>query len=220
MEIEKVVHEEFAKLVESDFIRTQIKETLEKTMKEAIRNTLQSYSDFGKEMEKKVKEALGLGGLGFSLPEYNQLVSTWVMEIVNRQIVDIGKAQIEANLKEFFHPLEKSEWKISEIIERFKSGMDDDGERGEITFISDSGHSDGYTDYYFDKESGKEKYRCAYRLRVNKDGVWCAQIDDKDATKMKSPLLYGFDSFMFQLFATKAKVIDDSDYVETGYGEY
>jgi len=221
MDIEKVVAEEFAKIVETDFIRDQIKEQLEKTVKESIINSIRSYSDFGKELDKKVKEALKLGSMDISLPEYNQFVCTWVMEIVNRQIVDIGKAQIEANLKEFFQPLEKSEWKISEIIEKFKKGMEDDGESGEITFIAEPSNScKGYVHYYFDSDSGKERYRCEYQLDINENGVYAAKIKDEKTEEMKMPTLFGFDSFMFQLFATKAKIIDDSDSVETGYGDY
>lgn len=219
MEIENVVNEEFAKIVESGFIQTQVREQLERTIKDSIRNTLQSYSDFGKELDKKVKEACGMGNLRLSLPEYNQLISTWVLEIVNRELVSVGKAQIEENLKAFFRPLEKTEWKISEIIEKFKHGMDDDGESGEITFICEEQEHDDYVDYYFDKDEGTGKYNCSYRLRTNKDGVWAAQIGGSEAGKMKTPCLFGFDSFMFQLFALKAKVINDSDYVATEYGE-
>lgn len=218
VEIEKVVQDKFAEIVSSGFVEEQIKKHLEQTVASAISDCLKSYSDFGKNLEKKMKEALGLGNMNFSLPEYNQLVTTWVLDLVNRQIVDIGKAQIEVNLKKFFNPLEKSEWKISEIIEKFKDGLSEDGESGEITFISEPGAVKRYRRYYFDEDSLKDSYRCAYSIATNEDGVYAAKINDKEAAGLKSPTLYNFDSFMFQLFATKAKIIDDSGSVETYYG--
>lgn len=220
MELEKVVADKFAEITASGFIEAQIKSAIEKTVKETIESCLRSYSDTGKLIEEKMKKALSLGATDWSLPEYNQLVATWVMDMVNKTLIVEGKAQIEKNLIEFFKPLEKNEWNISEIIEKFREDLSEDGEHGEITFLVKVDNTPReYVDFYFDKEEGKDRFECRYSLRVNKSGIWAANIDGDEAGKMKSPCLYGFDSFLFQLFATKAKVIDDSDCVETYYGE-
>ena len=218
MEIEKIVEEQFGKVVQSGFIEEQIKKQLQDTLQSAISNSLRSYSDFGKEIESKIKEALGLGKLDFSLPEYNQLVCNWVKEMVQASVIKSGKEQIEKNLSEFFKPLEKTEWKISEIIEKFIEHLIDDGESGEIAFFCEDGRGDGYTDYYFDENNKTSKYSCTYKLRVNKKGVWAATTNENECSKMKTPFLYGFDSFMFLLFSTNANIINDSENVVTEYG--
>ena len=220
MDIEKVVEQKFGEIVSSGFIEEQVKKHLEATITSTVSDCLRSYSDFGKSLGNSLKEALGLGEMRFDLPSYNQLVLAWVKEIVNRSIIEVGKAQIEERLEEFFKPLKKSEWKISEIIDKFTEGMEEDGESGEITFIrEESSATSGYVYYYFDKEYGTSKHICGYCISVDEEKrIWNVRIDGDDSEKMKAPVLYGFDAFMFQLFATKARVIDDSDSVCTSYG--
>jgi len=221
MELEKIIEQQFGEIVKSGFIENTIGKQLEKTIESIVYDCISKYSDFGKEVEKQVKQALSLGNMKLDLPSYNQLVLTWITDIINNTIISTGKEQIEKNLKKFFKPLEKSEYKISEIISAFIEDVDRHEESGEITFQrSESNVSDGYIDYYFDKESNTNKYSCTYQLSINNDGLWNVKIDECEAKKIKTPLLYGFDSFLFQLYAAKVKIIDDYEYVETSYGNY
>lgn len=221
MELEKIIEEQFSKITKSGFIEKTIQEQLKKTIESIISDCMRSYSDFGKEVEKQVKKALSLGNIQLDLPSYSQLILTWITEIINNTIISTGKEQIEKNLKEFFKPLEKSEYKISEIISKFIEGLDSDGESGKITFKrNESDISNGYIDYYFDIESDKDKYSCDYCLRIKKNGLWCVKIDGYEVEKIKTPLFYGFDSFIFQLYAARVKIIDDYEDVETSYGYY
>lgn len=216
MEIEKIVKEQFKEIVKSGFVEEKIKETLKTTIKSIISDCLRNYSDFGKEVKEKIKQSLSIGNMDLELPEYNQLVCNWIIEIVNNTIISTSKEEIEKNIKKFFKPLEKSEYKISEIIKEF---MSDDGYSeppDDITFIrEESRNCEGYIDYYFDEDSNASKYSCKYRIGINKDGLWKLSISDTEANKMKTANLYGFDSFLFQLYASKIKIIDDYEDVET-----
>lgn len=221
MDLEKVVKEKFAEVVSSGFVEEQIKNMLQQTVKHAIEQSLKSYSDFGKTVEKAISEAINLKNLDF--PEYNQLVSNWVREIVDRSMISVGKAQIEANLKTFFQPLEKSEWKASEIAQQFIESLKEDspGDSGEIAFIIDTKNSsDICSDYwaiYMDEDRKKERFRCKYQIHINKTGVWRVEIDGSDSREMKSICLHGFEEFLFKLYATKAMIIDDDNNVETSW---
>lgn len=222
MEIEKVVESKFNEIIQSGFIEDKIKSALEKTISDSIDESLKSWSDFGKKIKSSIQEALKTGKLEITIPEYNQLVSNWIIDMVNKTIISDSKKQIEENIARFFKPLEKDEYKISEIIEEFKKSITDDGNEcsGKITFISDeSSVVAGYKDFYFDKESNKSKYACEYSFGIDDRGLWKMNIDGCDAVSARSPNLYGFDSFMFQLFASKVKIIDDSNNVVTGYGQ-
>lgn len=221
MNIENCVQEKFQEIVSSGFIEEQIKKALEKTVAESIEESLRSWSDFGKELKSKISEAVKIEKLELKLPEYNQLVCNWIIEMINDQLIADSRKQIEENIKKFFKPLEKDEYKISEIIEEFKKTIIDKDEycEGEITFIADkeSLNCKGYFDFYFDEEPNKGKYSCDYSFGINERGLWCMNIKGANVEKMKSPNLYNFDSFMFQLFASKVKIINDSDQVETRY---
>ena len=221
MEIEKIVEEKFSEIVKSGFIEDKIKESLKKTISDAIDESLKSWSDFGKELKSNIEKSLKIGKLNLALPEYNQLVSNWIIEMVNASIISDSKKQIEANIKKFFKPIEKDEYKISEIIEEFKNSIMEDSEdcSGEITFISDTSSKSlpNYKYFYFDKEPNKTKYLCDYSFGINENGLWKMSIKECNADKVKSPNFYGFESFMFQIYASKVKIIDDSESVDIEY---
>ena len=226
MDIEKIVNEKFSEIVSSGKIEKMILDVLEKSIKSIIDECLRAYGDFGDVIKKKIKESLKIGDMDLDFPSYNQLVCNWITEIVNKQIITTGKEQIQENIKKFFVPLEKSEYKISEIVEKFKKNIfkknifdESDGEQ-EITFIEQ--RSDyGYVHFYLGEKKKKEKYQCEIKIDIDKDGyIYNARIDGIDADKIKLKPLYGFDSFIFQLFAAKIKIINDSEYVDITYCPY
>jgi len=215
MEIEKIIQQQFGEIVESGFVEMKIRENLEKTIASIINDCLKSYSDFGKEVKEKVKQSLSIGNMDLKLPEYNQLVCNWITEMINTTLISTGKKQIEENIKKFFKPLEKSEYKISEIIEKFIDDLDE-SDCEDITFIRNKSDTvDGYIHYYFDKNSNIAQYSCDYQIWINKDGVWNVIIASEKASEMKTAVLYGFDSFLFQLYVCKVKIIDDYEDVVT-----
>lgn len=218
MEIEKVVQDKFAEIVGSGFIEEQVKKQLQETIKGAVEQSLRSYSDFGKSIEKALKESI-TGGK-FDFPDYNQLVSNWVMDIVNNTLISEGKAQITKNLEEFFKPLEKSEWLLSEIVSKYIEHIreNEDEESGELTIIVDKDKhhlTKEYWDVYLDSKPNKSKYNCNIALRINETGVWNVTLGSKSMDKDKFPLHYNFESFLFQLFSTKAKIINDERNCQT-----
>jgi len=221
MDIEKIVNEKFSEIVSSGKIEKMILDVLEKSIKSIIDECLRAYGDFGDVIKKKIKESLKIGDMDLDFPSYNQLVCNWITEIVNKQIITTGKEQIQENIKKFFVPLEKSEYKISEIVEKFKKNIFDesDGEQ-EITFIEQ--RSDyGYVHFYLGEKEKEEKYQCEIQIDIDKDGyIYNARIDGIDADKIKLKPLYGFDSFIFQLFAAKIKIINDNENVDITYCPY
>lgn len=224
MKIEKVVNEKFDEILKSGFIESKIKETLEKTVSYLIDESMQSYSDFGKTLKEKIKSAIKIDNLKLDLPDYNQLVSNWITEMVNNVIISDSKKQIEANIKKFFIPLKKSEYKITEIIEEFKKSFMDEynSHEGNITFIAadESSTCKGFFDFYFDEKPDRDQYQCDYSFGIHIDELWRMSLKGTDVNKMKYPNLYNFDSFMFQLYTSKVKIINDSDEVETYFSNY
>ena len=95
---------------------------------------------------------------------------------LNKSVVEFGIEPAREMIKDFVGSLEKKEWKLSEIIERYKEMEvipDDKHEEGEIAFIYEK--CDYGTIYVsFDEEKGKkvERYNCKYRLMIdNKTNV-------------------------------------------------
>jgi len=224
MDIQKEIESAATRLIESGKIEKTIEAVLEETIKQGITQALKSYSDFGKQIEEAIKKAVNISNVDF--PDYNKLVSTWVMDIANRSMIQVGKAQIEANLKEFFQPLEKDTWKASEIVEKFIKSIREDvpGDNGEITCIVETNENDSLTSLrkywaiYLDEDRNIQKYKCKIQIHIKEDGVWRVMIDGEDSREMKFPSIYGFKDFIFKLYSTKAKIINDEHNISTEYG--
>lgn len=218
MELEKAVEKSFGEIVESGMVEKIIKKQLEETIAGIIRDAVREYSDFGKSIKDKVNKALDLGEMKIDLPSYNQTITDWILEMINTEVMISAKAQIEGNIRKMIKPLEKSEWKISEIIEAYKAEVIEDAcgddVEGDITFeVKDDNR--GFIYYSFDKENGKTTYGCDYRIGTHQGKVFTVQIDGDDGKKMKSKPLVGFDSFIYQLYATQATIVNDADSVDT-----
>jgi hypothetical protein len=219
MDFEQTVKETMDELASNGFIKKTIKDQLEKTIKESVSNVIRSYGDFGKALDAKLVEALGVDFKSLELPNYNQLVSNWVRDIVDATLIAQGKDQMQKNLADFFKPLEKTEWKITEIVEAFrKSVLEEDMSNADenITFIIERERS--FTHFYFDEESGKEKYRCKHRVGLHEGHIFTVNVDGIEGKNVKFDNFYGFESFLFKLYAAKATIIDDGDDVDTYMG--
>lgn len=81
MDLTIAVHAALEKLIASGKIEEHIEATLAKTIGSTINDALSSYSDFGKQLSSKVKEALLLRE-DINLPAYNHAV----LQIVKKQV--------------------------------------------------------------------------------------------------------------------------------------
>jgi len=209
MEIEKIVNEKFLEIVQSGKIEKMIEEKLLSSIKSIVNDCLQSYGNFGTEIKKKIQESLQIGNMKLDFPSYNQLVCNWIMEIVDNQIIHTGKEQMQENIKKFFIPLNKSEYKLSEIVQAFKDSICVPSHNRIALFIDNSDY-DGYISLFLDEDPEKSKHSCEYYIRINKDGIWAAELEDANILKSKALMLHRFEAFIFKLYAAKVKIIDDS----------
>jgi len=221
MDIEQVVQSKMAEIVSSGFMDKIIEDQLKKTIKDVVDDALRSYSDFGKSLKEALAKALEVDFGHIDLPSYNQLVANWVKKIVNAAIITQGKAQIQENLKDFFKPLEKDTWRVTEIVEEFIKSIQEDDDRRErdgenITFIAEA--SGSFSHFYLDADGNKEKYRCKHRFGIHDGKIFNVNIDGVDAGTARFDRFYDFEGFLFKLYAAKATIIDDSGDVETYIG--
>jgi hypothetical protein len=216
VDLEQVVQQQMKSIVASGKIEKLIGETLEKTIKSIIDDSLRQYSPFGKDLQKKLDASFRLGDC--SIPEYNAVMCGWITETLNRHINNEAlKNQVLPQIEELFKPYDKKEIKVSEIVEKFKESVVLPENKNRVYFeLTRSTHGDGWFDLYLDEdESKKSKYDCAYQIRCKKDGIWHVAIEGVSVTDMRYPHFVGFDKFIFQLMTCKVVVINDEDKVDT-----
>lgn len=219
MDIQNVVNEQLDLMIKDGKVEAIVRQHLEKTMNDVVSDLLRSYSDFGKKLKEEISKALEIDFTNIKAVDYNHIILTIVKECLDNQLEESVKQPIQEQIKSYLGGLEKKEWKLSEIIDKFiKEEMSDSEQSGEITLhVEETNY--GSTHIYFDEEKGKRTYECEYELSLSKEGVPYSFQAGKyhphhGDLRLKS--LHGtFDKFFFRLYAQQVKIEVDEHACET-----
>lgn len=233
-ELQNAVSNAFANIVASGAIEKAIEEKLTKTITSIVEEELRSYSDFGKALSHQVKTALQVDFSNLGLPGYNDLILKVIRAQVAHQADTSIAMHVEKQLAELLAPA-PTEIKLSELVEEFITFANDDlgcscDKPDQITLIVEDGTDGGrYTslrNFYhisFDKNPGKDKYECDFRIDVNDGKVYNVTLNKRDPSKsiFIGPI-YGFARRVYQLYAAGTNLIidGDADSINTYYPGY
>ena len=223
MDIEKIMHEEIKKVVESGIIEEKIQSILTNSIESIIDSAVGRWSDFGKALTEKLSKSLAFDVSDISIPEYSSKILTYVTNEVDLQLKNNTEKILKERIQEFFKPLEKDEYAVTEIVEAYKDDLkwslvddyDNVPEDHEFTaFVEKSSHDNEYFDLYLDREAGKSRYRCAIMIRCNSEGIWHIRKDGDELHRARTEVLNKFERYLFMMFSQKVKIIDDGEKVD------
>ncbi|PZT51988.1 hypothetical protein [Paenibacillus silvae] len=220
MNLNNMVNDAMQSIKEEGIVEQIVRKKIEKTLESIVDDVFSSYSEFGKSLKEAVKENLNVDISRLDLPSYNTLVLQVVKEkldvITHTQGVEKLKHQMDELLADV-----KPEYKLSELIEKWKESESEYEERDGEEFslhIGDSSYSSTWV--HLDPEPDTEKYQCRYAMLVRDDAtVSCLKIDDKEINAKK--IMYGLDGpgkDLFKIYAHGSKLLIDKDQVDLYYG--
>ena len=228
MNLEKTVEQELKKIVDSGDLEKLIQENIKETIAKITRQSLSSYSAFGKDLEEKISKSFCLDLSRITIQEYNTMMLSYITDEIDFYMKSEMKNIIAERIKKFFQPLEKKEYNISEIVEEFKDyakqkkaielGEDYLREGFDITchVLTDHsvGYDDNYIDLYLDIKADKRKYACEWGIRMKKnEGFWHIDTPDGELHKARNKIMGGFEKLLFQMYSQRVNIIcDKSDY--------
>lgn len=230
MDLQAKINEKFAELIEEGYVDKIVKEALQSTVKDIVQSSVRSYSSFGKELEKHIQDGMAVNLSRLSLAHYNDVVLRIVQEELDSTVAESATALIKERVQKSLGMLEKQNWKLSEIISKFKESLYGEHEE-ELGFHVEESQYGGGHHIYFDehsKEDGglysssrktKAYHKFDYKMHLDKEGkIYNFSIDGArpDFTKETSN---GFDSFFFKLYAFDAIVEVDEDECEISWEE-
>ncbi|MFK7692875.1 hypothetical protein [Paenibacillus sp. HJGM_3] len=229
MDLNVAVNEALTELVADGTVKGMVRKTLEKAIKEIVDETFGGYrSTFKKELQAHIEKSLAVDLDNLTIPGYNVLVIESIKETLDNVVQTEGINRIREDMIKLLSPLEKSEWKLSEIIEKMKAEANEDDEKwgSRITFEYDDNFS-AWSYVYIHPDEGEHKYSCDYHFRIE----WFDEKDHSKGGRMIGPKIkeqeldkknilrgfHGFDDFLFRLYATGATIIADVDHVDVYY---
>lgn len=217
MDIQVIVQQQLEKIIKEGKLEDIVRDKIEKTAEEVVQDLVRSYSDFGKGLKEEINKAFKIDFEKISAVDYNHIVVTIVKEHLDKRLLESVKGPIAKEIDEYLGPLEKKEWKLSEIIEKFKQDeIEDRNDGGEISLHVEKS-SYGSTHISFDKEDGKRRYDCEFEMSLNtKTGVaysFRAGKYNPHNGDLRTASLHGsFEKFLFRLYAQRVSItVDDCD---------
>ena len=106
-ELNELIIARMNNMTETGAIEKLIDAQLQESVKEILRNSLRSYSDFGKAVTEKLESSLSGAVSKVSFPEYNHFISTAVVDCVSAHMSEQVVAGIQEQLKEILQPVPK-----------------------------------------------------------------------------------------------------------------
>lgn len=225
--MEKLINDKIKELTDNGKLDEIATKQATKFLEGIMSDALCSYGDVAKAYKAKLTAKLLEGFENFDFIKYSKSLTDLIEAELNKSIIEFGIAPAKQMIQSFVGNLEKKEWKLSEIINKFKENEvipDEHGQSGEIAFIYEV--SDYGTIYIgFDKETKdkNKRYQCDYHLMIDKkDGkLYPPHIEGKPIHPItEGGGLYGFDLFLFKLYAMNCTIICDPDNVETEWDTY
>ena len=215
MNIEEVVTQAAAKVVQSGKISEAIEQVIEKTVVSTITNQLERYSDFGKAIDEAVKQSVKFKA--DELPSYNDLIVKCVRNAVQRNSERMIAEQVEKQVEQLFAPPPES-CTLTSIIEEFveKHRSEGDcvcyGDSEAKVELRDSSRGFRYVHLY--ESSSDREASIQIGLHKTKDGeeVFSLRFKSVDVEKeMFVDNLYGLERKLFQMKAERCKIeVDDA----------
>ena len=220
MQLESVFQAAFANVVASGQIEKHFEEVLAKTIKSVIEDKLRSYSDFRKEIEKKVAEALQIGDL--TLPIYGERVAQLIRHITDQQIESTFKQSLATRLEELLVGAPR-EITLSKLCEEFSGKFDpheNHGLRWSLHFVPTHPRCDSLRHLWtlcIDEDEDVDATKCEIQLKLKKeskseeryafDGLVLGR-SDVDKSLFFGPE-YEFSRRCWQMYAAKTVLVFD-----------
>lgn len=194
-------------MTESGAIQQLIDKQLEDSVKEILKDSLRSYSDFGKAVKEKLSESLAGAVEKVTFPEYNKFISDAVVECVSSHMGAEVVAGIQEQLKEILQPVPK-QIGGTEFLNRLGSFFD---------FESNCVESDD--GLYISPEWNMNDDETAIYMKINgefkvsfydhkKNGSWyIGYIEDDSERHITADLggathTYGVIGYLYKLYCT------------------
>lgn len=219
--MEKLILKKFDELTKTGELDKIVTKRVESFIDDVVRDSLSNYGDVNKLFKEQLNSKLKEGFEKMDFVQYSKTLIDLVESELNKSVIEIGIAPIKEMINRFTGSLEKKEWKLSEIIQKYideEVMSEEEGESGEIAFVYEvSQYGSIFVGFDESIKNRNHLYLCKYRLMINKESkkLYSPTVERKLLHPVTEVGLRGFDLFLFKLYATDCTIDCDFDNVET-----
>lgn len=219
MDIKELIKNSIQNMDIEKIITEKTQEVIKETLESIIKDTFKSWSDFGKELQNKMSEELKINLSEIKLDEYNNVIISLLEQNLKENSTNnlYLKNKIDNLIKEISETDVKKEYKLSEIINLYKSEYEEkaqeDGYEKMYLKVKESSISDLIWIFINNKCEIDDEYgsdiQFGYNIRTDK--IISLNIENKkyDSKSIYKNRLYGTDKLLYQMFLLGSKIIID-----------
>jgi hypothetical protein len=223
LELVQAVNESLGELISGNVIKEIITKQLESTITEIVKDSMRSYSDFGKTIKEKINSVVCLAASNVELPEYTKFVSGVVLEQFDKVLHEQSKAQlrelITGELGEIPAGIMTARQLSEKIQESFKSDEyederniqveleeNDDCSAIYIKVIDDDKSEEIKISLYNHRTEGSKNFYIGYI----ESGGWSSRKTSVSERSFNTHCMDEIEQFLFRLYCAQT-LIDMTD---------
>ena len=221
MDLVKLITDKIQQIEQTGKLDKIVEKYAVECLEDIVKDSFKWDGEAKKAIKKELNSKLGVNLENIKIPQYQKLVSTIVENQLNKTIVPDLQHQIEKSIDNITGVLEKKDWKLSEIIEKFietidksyDGGMDEHQETCSL-FVSSDGK---FQHVYFNAENVEKEHQCSNRLFIYDGKLSSVMVDEKTFSPLTANSMHGFEAFMFQLYCNGVTIEIDENWCELEY---
>lgn len=128
-DIAELANRALAKALQPEAVQEIVEKQITETVRSAIKDATRSFSPFGRDLEKKIAEAISLKNL--DLPSYNAIIAGMVQQAVEGNMAELIQGRLSKDIDEMLKVAPRS-IKLSEIVDEMRKSHEEDGAYGEV----------------------------------------------------------------------------------------
>jgi hypothetical protein len=232
LELVQAVNESLGELISGDVIKEIITKQLESTITEIVRDSMKSYSDFGKTIKDKINSVVCLAASNVELPEYTKFVSGVVLEQFDKVLQEQSKTQLNELIISELGVLPSGVMTARQLAEKIKSTFESDEYEEERTVeveIEGQGTSGIYIEIKDEERSEEikislynhsQKNTSNYYIGYLDTGGWTSRNTRTSERSLNTHCMDEIEKFLFRLYCAQTKIdmSDTSDFEDFNVG--
>lgn len=210
--LQKVFEEVLQEKIKSGELVKKAEAYIDKMIEDVLQDQTRKYSDFGKVIEQKLKEALGYAVSEFSFQDYSLLLANNIKTSLNKYYSEEALKLMESRVDELLRPANLEEKTIAGILKAYVYSCRYNEEP--IHYYIEDERSSFVMLYLGEKSiSCHNKYQTAthwigfYRKgKENTGEVYTIKANNRDIAKDRLLIGSDFEALLFKLLAGKEQI--------------
>ncbi|MER9436725.1 hypothetical protein NKJ04_17680 [Mesorhizobium sp. M0618] len=203
-------------------IQALVEKKIAETVADAVKRSMESYGDVGKQIHKVVANALDIGER-LDVPAYGNMVMAVLRSKMDEVLQPLVTEKLAQEMNDILC-LAPKKLKLTDVVKAMMSGIEVADRYGTYAtcLIEESEYATDYMHIALDPEENVQKYECALQMGVTSTGeIYSLSIDRKDAkTTVRMGYLPDYQKMVFAAYCCGSKFVIDNNEPDTGIGDF